>query len=210
MVILTEEEHARVSQAVKDVERQTSGEIHCVVCRQSDDYFLAAGFVLACTAIGITFLISWLSFRFWLDIDPTILSMIQVLAFVAGLGVIRLWPSLCLRLVPKSLRYRRAHANAVRQFLAHNIHATENRTGVLVFVSLAERYAEIIADSGLSAHIDQAEWNRIIGDLTVGVSHGRIADALIEAVQQSGLLLVRHYRAGPENRNELPDHVVEI
>lgn len=210
MVVLSEEEHARVSQAVKQVERDTSGEIHCVVCRQSDDYFLAAGFVLACMAMGVTFLISWLSFRFWFDVGAVTLTLIQVVAFGAGLIMIRFWPALCLRLVPKSVRYRRAHANTVRQFLAHNIHATENRTGVLVFVSLAERYAEIIADSGLSAHIDQAEWDRIVGALTTGVSQGRIADALIEAVQQSGVLLIRHYPAGPEDRNELPDHVVEI
>lgn len=210
MVVLTEEEHARVSQAVKQVERDTSGEIHCVVCRQSDDYFLAAGFVLACMAMGVTLFVSWLSFSFWFDVGAVTLTLIQVVAFAAGLVMIRLWPSLCLRLVPKSVRYRRAHANAVRQFLAHNIHATENRTGVLVFVSLVERYAEIIADSGLSAQIDQAEWNRIVGALTTGVSQGRIADALIEAVQQSGVLLIRHFPAGPEDRNELPDHVVEI
>lgn len=210
MVVLSEEDHARVSQAVKQVERDTSGEIHCVVCRQSDDYFLAAGFVLACMAMGVTLLISWLSFRFWFDIGAVTLTLVQVAAFGAGLVMIRYWPSLCLRLVPKSVRYRRAHANALRQFLAHNIHATEHRTGVLVFVSLAERYAEIIADSGLTAHIDQAEWNRIIGELTTGVSRGRLADALIEAVQQSGVLLIRHYPAGPGDRNELPDHVVEI
>lgn len=210
MVVLTEEEHARVSLAVKQVEQNTSGEIHCVVCRQSDDYFLAAGFVLACMAMGVTLFVSWLSFRFWFDIGAVTLSLIQIVAFGAGLAMIRIWPSLCLRLVPKSVRYRRAHANAVRQFLAHNIHATENRTGVLVFVSLAERYAEVIADSGLTVHIDQAEWNRIIGALTAGVAQGRLADALIEAVQQAGALLIRHFPAGPEDRNELPDHVVEI
>lgn len=210
MVILTKDEHTRVSDAVKRVEQDTSGEIHCVVCRQSDDYFLAAGFMLACMAMGLTVLFSWLSFRLWFDIGAVAFSVMQVSSFVAGLIIIRAWPALCLRLVPKSLRYRRAHGNAVRQFLARNIHATEDRTGVLIFVSLAERYAEIIADSGLSVHIDQAEWNRIISDLTAGVARGQVANALIESVQQSGALLVQHFPAGTGDRNELPDHVVEI
>lgn len=210
MVILTEDEHARISEAVKQAERETSGEIHCVICRQSDDYFLAAGFVLAVTVMAMTLLVSWLSFQFWIDVGPVTFSIIQILAFAAGLIILQIWPALRLKLVPKSLRYRRAHGNAVRQFLARNIHVTENRTGVLIFVSLAERYAEIIADSGLTVHIEQSAWNGIVGNLTAGVSRGEIADSIIESVQQSGALLLRHFPAGPDDRNELPDHVVEI
>ncbi len=208
--MLTQDEHGRISEAIKAAERETSGEIHCVVCGQSDDYFLAAGFVLACMVMAMTLLVGWLSFRYWLDIGAVAFSVMQICAFLAGLAIIRVWPALRIRLVPKSLRYRRAHGHAARQFLARNIHATEARTGVLIFVSLAERYAEIIADDGLSVHIDQTEWDRMITELTAGIARGQLADALIETVRQSGALLARHFPAGPDDRNELPDHVVEI
>jgi putative membrane protein len=210
MVILTQEEHARVSRAIKQAEQATSGEIFCVLSRRSDSYFLAAGFVLACAVMITTFIISWLSYFNWYDFDAYVFPGVQIAAFALSLLVIWFWPSLRLRLVPKSLCYRRAHSNAVRQFLAHNIHATADRTGIVIFISLAERYAEILADSGISSKIEQAEWNRIVATMTETVSRGQIADALIEAVQQSGSLLVTHFPAPSGNRNELPDHVIEI
>ncbi len=210
MVTLNEQEHARLAEAIRQAESKTSGEIFCVLCRRSDDYFLPAGFMLACMSMLSAVLVGWLAWLFWVDIGALTLLSCQIAAFLLGLAIIRVWPELRLWLLPRGLAYRRAHGNAVRQFLAHNIHATEDRTGVLIFVSLAERYAEIIADTGISAKVDQDEWNAIVGSVTQQIADGQVADALIGAVGRAGALLERHFPPRPGESNDLPDHLVEF
>ena len=129
---------------------------------------------------------------------------------VAALFVLWLFPALRVHYVPHSLRRRRAHDNAVRQFLAHNIHLTGERTGVLLFLSMEERYAEVIADSGIDAHVEQKDWDRIVGLLVSHASRERLAEGFCEAVAEVGALLARHFPPRLADRNELDDHLVEI
>ena len=210
MVVLSETDHQRVSKAVQTAESQTSGEIYCVVCRRSDPYFLAAGFYLSCGVLLIGFLLALLLDRSWYNVTPLVLAGAQLSAWALGMLVLWWVPALRLLLVPRNISYRRAHAHAVQQFVAHNIHATGSRTGVLLFVSLAERYAEVIADSEISKLVGQDEWNGIVKDLTEGARRKQLADALVTAVERSGELLQNHFPADGKPKNELPDHVVEM
>ena len=129
---------------------------------------------------------------------------------LVGLLLARFVPALRIRMVPRRLAYRRAHDNALKQFLAHNVHTTELRTGILIFVSLAERYASVIADSGINAVVAQSEWNGIVAKLTAAARAGHLVDGLAEAIGRSGELLSTHFPGGTNNPNELEDHVVEI
>jgi uncharacterized membrane protein len=80
----------------------------------------------------------------------------RLLQLVAFLSV----PAVRFRVVPKRAMHRRAQAEAMRQFLAQGLHFTEGRTGVLIFASVAERYAEIVADSGINARLDRTSGRR--------------------------------------------------
>ncbi|MEM9106088.1 MAG: TPM domain-containing protein [Pseudomonadota bacterium] len=210
MVVLSETDHQRVTEAVRAAESQTSGEIHCVVCRQSDPYFLAAGFYFSAGVLLIGFMLALFLERSWYSVTPLVLAGAQLAAWLAGLLVLWGFPSLRLLLVPRNISYRRAHAHAVQQFFARNIHTTGSRTGVLIFVSLAERYAEIIADNEISKQVSQDDWNAIVADLMEGARRHALADALITAVERSGDVLKTHFPARKGQKNELPDHVVEL
>ncbi|MDF1776403.1 MAG: TPM domain-containing protein [Rhizobiaceae bacterium] len=210
MVIFTHEEHKQIAAAIQLAERQTSGEIHCAVCRQSDSYFLAAGFVFSAVTLMVGLLFAWLFYWLWIDIDLRIFVTAQFIAYGSGLLILYQIPRLRLLLVPKSLRYRRAHANAMQQFFAQNTHRTQARTGVLVFVSLAERYAEVVADGGISDKVSQDQWNTIVADLIAGAAEKKLAHALINAVEQIQTILIVHFPPSADNPNELPDHVIEI
>ena len=124
--------------------------------------------------------------------------------------MVSLWPSLRIRLVSKRMRYRRAHENAVRQFLARNIHLTKARTGVLVFVSLAERYAEIVADEGIDAKVPQEAWNGIVARLLEDARAGRLTEGYETAIAAVGALLAEHFPRRADDANELDAHLVEI
>lgn len=208
--VLSPAERQRVHEAIAAAEARTAGEIFCVLARRSDDYFFPAAFMLA-AGILITGTVAAMAMeRLWADIGLVAFALSQATAFSAALAVIRLFPALRLHLVPRRLRYRRAHDNAVKQFLAHNVHRTEGRTGVLVFLSLAERYGEIVADAGIDAKVTQKNWDDAVARLTARAAETRIADGFVETVGLAADLLARHFPKDAENTNELDDHLVEL
>ena len=106
------------------------------------------------------------------------------------------------------MKRARAHATAVEQFLARGLHTTEARTGVLVFVSLAERYAEVIADAGIAGKVGQEVWDRAVAGLIGEIRAGRLAEGLIAAVGEAGAVLAAHFPIRPDDRNELANDVI--
>lgn len=207
---LTSAQHQALSHRIREMEASTTGEIYCVVARRSDSYFLPAAFMLAVGLLAVSLPLAWWLDRSWLAMPHLGLVAAQATALAAALLLLRAFPGLRLLLVPRRLRYRRAHDNALRQFLAHNIHMTERRTGVLIFVSLAERYAQIVADAGINAAVGQHEWDGIVARITAAATAGRLAEGLGDAIGHAGALLATHFPGGVRNPNELDDHIVEI
>jgi putative membrane protein len=115
---------------------------------------------------------------------------VQVIAFLA-LAILFSLPPVKLRLVPRALRHARAHRLAVEQFFAQNLHHTAERTGVLIFVSVAERYVEILADEGIHQRMPAGAWDQIVTDAC-------------------GARLIEHFPARAGDRNELPDRLIEL
>lgn len=207
---LTPQEHQALADRIRAAEARTRGEIYCVVARVSDGYFYPAGFMLAIGLLVASLVAAlWLD-RSWLAVSHLAFALAQAAALAAALGVLRFAPGLRLLLTPRRLRYARAHANAVRQFFAHNVHITEQRTGVLIFVSLAERYVEVVADAGINAKVAQEDWNGIVARLTAAAGADRLPEGLADAIDKAGALLAGHFPGGTSNPNELDDHVVEI
>ena len=208
--LMTPEDHARVATAIRHAEQTTSGEIVCVMARSSDDYFFPAAFT-ATIAILIGSLIAAIVIEhWWLTIRLPFFVAAELLAVLSALLVLALFPMTRIRFVPHRLRHLRAHNNAVMQFLARNIHLTAERTGVLIFLSLEERYAEIIADGGIDLHVAQEDWNGIVEELIRHASRGKIAEGFCVAIDRAGAFLAAHFPPRPDDRNELDDHLVEI
>jgi putative membrane protein len=210
MSLMSEEDHRAVSAAIAQAEEATDGEIYAVIARQSDDYFAPAAFAVSLAAILAAFVIAVALHYFWLPVDAWKFMIAVVLAFGAALLVLVLAPDLCIRLVPRQTAHRRAHMSAAQQFLARNIHRTKARTGVLLFVSVAERYAEVIADEAINSKIDQDGWDSIVNMLLEGASRRDYAGGFLNAIQASGKLLAVHFPKSRTDRNELDDHVVEL
>jgi putative membrane protein len=207
---ITAEEHARITAAIRVAEARTDGEIFCVVARSSDSYFFPAAFAATLAMLAVSLALSWgLEYR-WLSIRLSHFVLAQALATLCLFALLWLVPALRIRLVPRRLRYRAAHDNAVKQFLARNVHVTAARTGVLIFVSLAERYAEVLADAGINARVGQHVWDGIVRDLTDHAAGDRLADGFVQAIEAVGDVLAEHFPVTPGDVNELDDHLVEI
>jgi len=203
-------DHDRIAEAIRAAEAETAGEIYCVVARSSDSYFYPAAFFVTLGIVVAGIIAAILLEYWWISVRLPVFWAAVVLALVAGWLVLLLVPDLRIHFVPKRLRYQRAHDNALKQFLARNVHITTARTGVLLFVSLAERYAEVVADSGINAKVGQDTWNGIVAGLVSHARADRLADGFVEAVGVVGTLLARHFPRRADDLNELDDHLVEI
>ncbi len=207
---LSNQDHERIAEAIRAAETETAGEIYCVVARASDSYFYAAAFFVSLAMLVLSVLVAYALEYWWLSVRLPVFIIAVSLAFVAAWGVLYFAPGLRMHLVPRRLRYRRAHDNALKQFLARNVHITMARTGVLIFVSLAERYAEVVADSGINAKVPQETWNDIVAGLVAHASRDHLADGFVAAIGAVGALLSAHFPRRDDDSNELDDHLVEI
>jgi putative membrane protein len=207
---LTADEHGRIADAIRVAEAGTSGEIYCVLAERSDLYFYpAATFASLCslaTGVAAAFALEWL----WIVPRLPYFAAAQLLAVAAILLVLWVFPSIRIAFVPHGLRTARAHDNARKQFLARNIHLTARRTGVLIFVSRAERYAEVLADAGIAALVPQTAWDGIVERLLEDARAGHLANGFVAAVAEVGALLSTHFPPPDDDINELDDHLVEI
>jgi putative membrane protein len=207
---MTPEEHARIADAVQAAEAKTSGEIYCVVARSSDSYFFPAAFIVTLAIVVVSLVVAYLCDLWWYDLSPMKLVVAQLVAIACALAVLAFFPAIRIHLVPLRQRYRHAHDNAMKQFLSRNIHLTTARTGVLLFVSLAERYAEVVADAGINARVPQHTWDGVVSGLVAHARRAEVANGFVEAIGVVGALLAEHFPVTSGDVNELDDHVVEI
>jgi putative membrane protein len=137
-----------------------------------------------------------------------ILSL-QVLIFVA-LVLVLCAPRVRVSLLPRRARRAAAYRAAMEQFTIRGIARKKERTGILIFVSLAERYVRIIADEGISSRVAQSEWQGAVDALVDHMRSDRIADGFVVAIERCGKALETHFpRTGP-SRDELPDRIYLI
>lgn len=204
MTIFHEAARERVADAVADIERHTDAEVVTVVAPAADDYRWIGLFWAALAALVGPALV--LFFPGWLGVRGLVL--VQWAVFVV-LGLVFRHPAIAPRLVPRSIRHARAGSLASRQFLAQNLHRTAAATGVLIFVSEAERYVEILCDHGVAERIDNDAWQAIIDQLTQRVRAGETEAGFVECVQACGERLARVLPA-THQRNELPNRLVVL
>ena len=200
----------RVVAAIKDAETGTSGEIMVVVARQSDDYVHVPIHVAAGVALAIPFILPWAARFFpWATVSLWWVFGIQLLAFIiVALVLSHNW--FRYMVTPRRLMRKYAHRNAATQFLTFHTHATGGRTGILIFVSLLERYIEVVGDTSIAAKVSKADWQKIIDAMLPLLKDQRLADALVLGIEQAGHTLAKHFPPDTPNPNELPDHFIVL
>lgn len=197
-------EQQQVSQLIADIENHTDAELVAVLARQSDDYRYIP--LLWASFIALVLPLPLLLSPLWLKIGD--LVMLQWAGFLV-LTLVFYIPALRIRLIPKSVRYFRASNMARRQFLENNLHHTHGATGVLLFVSEAERYVEIIADRGINQMVEQAQWQNLVDDFVIAVKAGKTQEGLVACITGCGTILKQHVPA-THTKNELPNHLVML
>jgi putative membrane protein len=114
-----------------------------------------------------------------------------------------------LALVPRAVKHAHAHRRAMAQFLAQNLYTSVGHTGVLIFVSVAECYAEIIADAAINAKVAKSDWDAIIADLTGHIGRGQAAEGFVRAIGAVGRHLAHHFPPGGA-ASALSNHLIVL
>jgi putative membrane protein len=201
---ISAQDRERISSTIHAVEARTSGEIVCVLAQTSSDKTALPVLIAAVAAL----VLPWALVAFTAMTVHRIL-LLQIVVFLA-VSVILCLPRVRTALMPHKARRAVAHRVAMEQFTARGISRKKDRSGILIFVSLAERYARIIADDGIAARVPQSEWQTAIDALVAHMRDDRIADGFITAIKVCGNELAKHFPRTETSRDELPDRIYLI
>lgn len=203
--LLSEADKVKVRDAIGAAERNTSGELVTVIANACDDYLFIPTLWAALIALVMPGVV--LLGNLW--IDYAWLYSSQVVMFFVLAALFRI-PAIKMRLVPRAIQRHRAGRVALEQFFLQNLHSTRDRTGVLIFVSIAESYVEIIADKGINDVVPRDAWEKVVAGFVASVKEEKYTEGFIAAINQCGNILQERFPAREDNPNELPDRLVEL
>lgn len=221
---MTEADHVRVTEAVAAAERASDGEVVTIVAPRSDSYHdvalhyavLAMLLVPAAAAVvpqssidwGLALVLGWnasLSFRLLMLL---ILVKMAVVFLIVRFALS--WMRLRMALTPAATKTRRVRRRAVELFRAGTENRTKGRTGILLYLSLLEHRAEIVADEAIHSRVEPEVWGEAMAVLVDEVKAGRTGEGMARAVEKIGEVLARCLPPTLDNPNELPDRLIEL
>lgn len=224
MAHLTEEQHKIVSDAVGEAELTTSGEILTVLADRSDGYTDVV--LLWAAALSFTAMSLFAAFpQPFLDLWDNLIggwghewTIGELASMTIALGLItfvvswavQLWDPLRFFLIPGPVKSARVHDQAVKHFKVGAERRTHGRTGVLIYLSMSEHRAEIIADEPIAEKVDAEVWGEAMADMLKEIKQGRTAEGMAAGVRDVGVVLAQHFPRGDEDENELPDRLIEV
>lgn len=221
---MTEADRHRVAEAVRAAESGTAGEIVTIVTDRSDTYHdvalvwsaLSALLALAFLAMAPDFTLSlWDRVLGDWTIEWRPRQLFELAALVAamkfgGAWLLLLWKPLRLWLTPRGIRNARVRARAVTCFKVGAERRTHGRTGILIYLSMAEHRAEIVADEAITGQVSPEVWGHAMASMITEIAQGRVADGMIAAVREVGVVLAEHFPRAENDVNELPDRLIEV
>ncbi len=199
---MNEQDREAIAEAVRQAESETSGEIVVMIDRAAASYRT----VPVVLALTLSLFVPWPLLALTATSAPRIF-LIQLICAVLLLATL-LWYGRGGRFVPGFVKRRRAHDVALREFAARGLSHTRQRSGVLLYVAIQERYAEIIADTGIDGRVDQAVWDGIVEAVVLAGREDRLRGGIVTAVRAIGAVLANHAPRSPDDVDELPNNVV--
>ena len=225
MPLLDENSQQIVTRAVAEAELATSGEIVTVLADSSDGYTDVAllwSVGVAFTAMSVFAVFSDFYLGLWDGLFhagwPSLWSQGEVLTMCiafglikfAGMQALQLWRPLRLWLVPRPIRALRVRNAAVRHFKVGAERRTHGRTGVLIYLSMAEHRAEIVADEAIAGKVPAEVWGQAMADMLAEIRKGAVAEGIAAGVRDVGVVLAEHFPRDAADVNELPDRLIVL
>jgi putative membrane protein len=206
----TQKDKDRIKEAVAMAEGKTSGEIVTYFVEKSDEYEEVRLRSTLMFVAAPLFLLAILSFAWLLPFQVTPLEVAIIAVVMGAIGYILPGVSSAYkRLLLSHGRLENAvERRAMAAFLTEEVFSTENRTGILIFISHFEHMVEVIGDTGINAKVDQKEWSRVVELIIEGIKTKDPVGGIVRGISHCGeLLQTAGVDKPPDNPNELSDDI---
>jgi putative membrane protein len=222
-MVMDDADRIRLSEAVRAAEADTAGEIVTIIADRSDAYHDVGLHyaILAMLLVPILFA----AFPAWPDAILQLITsgwgerempalyvlifFLMALVFLIVRYTLAIMP-LRLALTPKATRRRRVRRRAIDLFKVGTEKRTTGRTGILIYLSMGEHMAEIVADEAIYTRVPDTDWGDAMAAMIEHVAAGRVTDGMIAAVARVGVILSAHLPRSADDKNELSDRVIEL
>ncbi len=221
---MTADDHALVTDAVRAAEAHCDGEIVTIVTDVSDHYadtphkWAAIGAFMMTSALLVfpgffQAIINGFTGGWNQHVEPEDYVFIVLLVAVVSYGLF--WAALLPRKVrlfftAKGVKERRVRDKAIASFRIGGEGRTHGATAVLLYVSLSEHRAEIVADKSIADKVAPTEWGDAMALLIGRIKRGEAGQGMADAVAAVGALIAIHFPKTEADTNELPDRLIEL
>lgn len=206
-VPLSQKELEHLAHVVAELEKKTTGEIRLMIVKSSSELgylrYLIWFMLMTVSFMGIwveRHLLIWTA-DWWLV--PAIVAFTFAIAFIASC-----FPFVARALTSDESLQRQVLHRAEVEFHREGLAGTAEKTGILLFISMLEHQAVVLADKGIHQKLGEKTWKEVVETMLEGPKTGAWAASLEKALRQCGALLSQHFPAKANNNNELPNHVI--
>lgn len=198
----------KIEEAVRKAELGTSGEIVPIIYNKCSNTSFVFPFLF------LVLFLSWHAIQdayfpvnYWegnlflqLVVPPVVLAVLSFLLSRVS------WVQR--RFIPKKRREKVVQDRAELEFYRLGIPNTQGRTGILLFVSLMERYSVVLADKGISDKLPPETWKEVLEILNSKMSPSDLEKAFVPAIEKCGELLAQYFPRDPQDSNELANYPI--
>ena len=221
---ITIEDREKVAAAIRAAEATTDGEINAVIAASSDTYNdVVLHWALLVALLPLAISAAWPGLLHWgaslltsggweepsLRAMLTLLLLKTALVFLVARWVIGI-ASIRMAVIPHATKARRVRRRAIMLFRAGTEQRTATRTGVLLYVSIAEHRAEIVADASIHSKVAPEAWGEAMAALIAEIAQGRPGEGMAAAIGRIGTILSAHFPHTGTDPNEMPDRLIEL
>lgn len=195
-----------ISEVVKKAEQNTSGEIVPMVVHQSSMLWHLPRFLTVCLFNIVTLAVV----GFYEHLTVKEISGIFIGGLILSFGLsywLAKWPWLQ-RWLNQEGAEEQVRSRAMTEFTHHHLSATKQRTGILLFVSVLERKAVVLADRAISEKLAPEVWQEVVQLLTQGLQERQWVKGFSVAIEKCGQILATHFPAQGSNPNEIANHLI--
>ena len=202
---LNEKEKELISKEIENLEKLSSAELVAVVTKKSGNY----KYLSTILNVSIVFFISFFIIFFTSYSNIQLLEF-QLLSFIGIFLFLEKFDNFVLFLLPKSYKRNKASLNAQEQFSNLGLNRTKTNQGIMFFVSLDEKYVEIITDKTINEKIENKYWQIIIDNFIVDVKNNELSKGYLKAIKSCSKILIKEFPIQDNDENELSNDVIEL
>lgn len=202
---LNENEKGQIFNEIENLEKLSSAELVAVITKRSGDYKYITSILNICIVFSASFFII-----FFTSFSNIQLIEIQLLIFVGISLFLEKFDNLILYILPNFYKKRKASLNAQEQFFNLGLNRTKTNQAIMFFVSLDEKYVEIIADKTIGEKINDEYWQKIVDNFIIDVKNNDISKGYLKAINSCSQILIKEFPIQSDDENELSNDVIEL